>query len=456
MASDLSGRFQVARTLHASSAFEPALAAYDSIIRDLEGEPDVASRELCARALVFRGFALRALGRTAEERVAYDAVVGTPPGGSVSLRETVARALVFKAAVLERLGRREEELEVLDAVITREQAATEPAIRRIAAYAYQDRAMVLDRLERFGEALHAYELVLQRYGDDADPECAGFAVGARTYRPAMLRALGRSADALIAYDDLIEVLGSARNVDARPSAEMARLRKGRYLAELGRIEEARVVFRSLADATPDPARDEQVAIALQAGGLETDMLEQLGRSDDALERTRVLLERFSGAHGAEARAQTASILEQYAMRFAAADRADEAIAAHDRLLTLLPALELPDARGREAASSVERACLLLERGDTVDGAEALRTVFARFSADPGGELPQLCAFAGIRATEVLGSLGRKAEAIELAHAVYARFDGSDDPYVRDCVRWVTTAFRQDGRAMRLVRRPPRS
>jgi tetratricopeptide (TPR) repeat protein len=456
MVSDAPAQLRAAKALLASGPSEQTLAAYESIIQELQGASDIASRELTARTRIFKGYALRALGRTAEELASYDVVLAAPHGGSEALREAGLRALLSKATVFETLGRREEELELLDLVEEREHRAVELRIRRFVGFARRNRAMVLHNLDRLDDALAAYDLVLRCYGDDTGQAFRRLVVEGRTWRPVVLRALERSAEALRAYDDLIETLGTPREAPARVTAASARLEKARYLADLGRLDDARAAFAALADVAPDLTSDELVAIALYAGAREAEMLEQLGRPEEALSRLRLVLERFSGARGAAALAQTASILEHYAVALAAADRLDEAIAAHDRLLVLLSALAAPTSRGREAASSVERACLLLTHGDAEAGAEALRSVFARFLADAEDDIQRLCAFAGVRAMHELGELDRKAEAIELAHAVYARFDGTADADIRDSLGYITTAFRQDGRSMRLVRRPPRS
>jgi tetratricopeptide (TPR) repeat protein len=178
-------------------------------------------------------------------------------------------------------------------------------------------------------------------------------------------------------------------------------------------------------------------------------LAEADRADEAVGDLRRVLEQFRGAPPGP---ELVEALTTYADLLSAAGADADAIAAHDRILDLVPAVELEYPRRVEASSRVERARLLEQSDHAADAAEALSAVFARFAGETDDELRRVAAFAGVRAMGLFADLGRRDEAIELAHAVFARFDGSDDPYHVELIRLVAGSLPREGRAMRLVRR----
>jgi tetratricopeptide (TPR) repeat protein len=400
----LDARLEAAAALVEAGADDEAVAAYSTIVLECGAAADVATRAAAMRAAIQQGFALRRLGRMAEELEAYDVVLdGVAQELPLPLREARAHALLAKAYAVWWLGRHDEALELYEGLIALERAATEPAVRLYVAPALRNLAMVLQGNGHTDEALAALDDLLAWHGGQASPA------------------------------DLADIF----------------FHKGRCMSELGRVDEALDLYARTLALTGDPGDAPFGWLLLYAAAQRASALASIGRGAEALDGMRVALERLRAVPPGRA---LVAALGWYAGALGEAGRVDEAIAAHERILELAPTIEHEDARAAEAASAVERGHLLEQRGDLAAAAEALRAAFVRFSADRDAETARLVAWAGVHGMELFVQLERRPEAIELAHGVFARYDGSDDPYVRDVVAAVVTALPRAGRSMRLVRR----
>jgi tetratricopeptide (TPR) repeat protein len=225
----VAGRGVRAAVLGALDRLDEALALYEEIIEDFQGD-DVARTG--------RAGLLKTMNRLDEALAAYDEVIAAFP------QQVFART--GRAEVLRSLNRLEEALTAYDEAIG---SFPQNVVAR------SGRAEVLRSLNRPQEALSAYEDAI-----DAFPR----SVVARNGRAEVLRSMNRHEEALAAYRETIE---------AFPQDEVARNGWAEVLRSLNRFDEALAAYDSTIMQFPH-------SIVARAGRAE--VLRSLGRPGEAL------------------------------------------------------------------------------------------------------------------------------------------------------------------------------
>jgi tetratricopeptide (TPR) repeat protein len=250
-------------------------------------------------------------------------------------------------------------------------------------------------------------------------------------------------------------------ISAKVAELMARARtnEGMCLAKLDHFGDARATFEEILALTVDPDDDGLIEDVLRAAYNNALALKELRCPDEALECSRVSIERFRNSPGKHARPVLASVMLSYGRDLVAHGRESEAMSIFDELLLLLDASDSDTLHANYAHAQTERAKILQGRGDLMGAAGAHRAVFERFSVVSDGYPAHAAAWAGVAAMRLLSKGRRPDELTAIAQAVRARYRGSKDPYLRARVRNVSVVaimMPPANRAVDAVERRPRA
>jgi len=191
--------------------------------------PDkLALHELCAQAMVDKGFKLAESGRH-EKALAVHASIVARYGDADEpvLRERVAEALVNNGVVLAALGRFDDELCVYDDIVIRFGEDVAPGLRERVADALVEKAITLAELDRPQQALATCDDIVARYGDTSEPALRARVARALVSKAATLREAGRAEETLAVNEDVVDRHERSPNPGLREQVAAAHVNRGR-------------------------------------------------------------------------------------------------------------------------------------------------------------------------------------------------------------------------------------
>jgi tetratricopeptide (TPR) repeat protein len=429
----LDDQFEAAAELARSGAHGDALQAYDAIYRELEDEPDFESRDGAAKALNLQAEILDELGHHEDELRLRELVVERERDATeLRMRERVARTLVNIALTFRDLERTDDQLTTLDMVVADYGDADERELAAQVARALSEKARLLRRGDRRPEALVLYDAIVARDEAIADSRTGAAAGRALFDKACCLAELGRLEEAIDACRDCIaqfevSILGTSQLI------VRARVNEGIYLGRLGRNDEALAIYAGIVGGPIDLDDEKLVEDVLRAAVYAAGTIRNLGRPEQSVRMLRDAIDRVAEAPGREARRWIGSTLSVHARTLGELGRTTEAIAAYDEAITMLEPGETLERREWIADALVAQGVLFRDRGDRAKAAATFRSVFERFSDDPGGRLPHLAAWSGATAARLLHRYRRPAEMRALSQAIVDRFEDSEDVEVQKLV-----------------------
>ena len=432
MSLPLDDQFDAAAELESAGSHGDALQAYDAIYRELEDETDLDSREAAAKALSLQAEILDALGDHEDElRLRELLVERERDAPELRMRERVARTLVNIALTFRDLERPDDQLTTLDMVVEQYGDADERELATQVMRALSEKARLLKRSDRRQEALVVYDAIVDRDEAVGDGR-AGAASGRALFdKAACLAGLGRLEEAVQACRETLArfaVGGGTREWIVR-----TRVNEAIFLGRLGETEAALAIYTEILEEDIDLDDDKLVEDVLRAAVYLAGTVRNLGRPEQALLTLRETIDRVSGAPGHDARTWIGSTFSVYARTLGELGRIPQAIDAYDAAVDALEPADTLVRREWIADALIAKGALLRERGDQDAAGEAFREVFDRFSADPEGRLPQLAAWSGATAVQLLHRFRRAGEMRALCQAIVDRFGGSEDEAIQQIV-----------------------
>lgn len=243
---DLATRLRVARallyqgiTLNALGRSEEAIAAYDEAIRRYGEAEEEVLRAPVAMALANKGITLAELERSEEAIAAYDELIRRyGEAAEVVLREQVAKALVNKGVAVGQLGRRGEEIAAYDEAVHRFGEAAEEVLREHVAMALFNKGITLGVLRRLDDAVAAYDEVVHRFDEAPEAALRETVAKALVNKGVTLVALKRSEEAIALYDEVVRRFGDTAEAALREVVARALINKGDCLRVLDRRADA--------------------------------------------------------------------------------------------------------------------------------------------------------------------------------------------------------------------------
>ena len=189
-------------------------AGDESTVRQFPESPSMP-----ASATSQNGIAARLLSR-AVELLRENAAVSALPIIEAALdtnppADICARALVAKGYSLGTLGRSEEEIAVYDDLLARFSNASEAAFREQVASGLFNKGFKLGALGRSDDAIAVYDDLLARFGNASEVALREQVAKGLFNKGFTLGTLGRSEDEIAVYDDLLVRFGSASEVALR-------------------------------------------------------------------------------------------------------------------------------------------------------------------------------------------------------------------------------------------------
>jgi tetratricopeptide (TPR) repeat protein len=188
---------------------DKSIPAYDEVISRADKTDDSTQRVRVANALFYKGFELRALGRSQEAVESYDDLVGRF-GDTVEpeLREYVASALLEEGAAFLSLGRPEAAVAVWDDLCAR--LKDDPEFRERVEWLKDNRDVLLGEIgwERAGVIL---DHLIAHFGQSLDPLAEEWLSYLMSSKANELVRGGRDDLARAAYEDLVARFGRSRN-----------------------------------------------------------------------------------------------------------------------------------------------------------------------------------------------------------------------------------------------------
>jgi tetratricopeptide (TPR) repeat protein len=430
----LDDQFDAAAELEGAGSHGDALQAYDAIYRELEDETDLDSREAAAKALSLQAEILDALGHHEDElRLRELLVERERDAPEPRMRERVARTLVNIALTFRDLERPDDQLTTLDMVVEQYGHADERELATQVMRALSEKARLLKRRGRPEEALVVYDAIIDR--DEAvGDSLVGTASGRAHFdKAACLAGLVRLEEAVGECRDALACFGES----SRGTHEWivrTQINEAIFLGRLGETVAALAIFSEILEEEDiDLDDDKLVEDVLRAAVYFAATVRNLGRPEQALLTLRETIDRVAAAPGEDARTWTGSTLSVYARTLGELGRSGQAIDAYDEAVEALEPADSLVRREWIADALIAKAALQRDRGDQDAAGETFRDVFDRFSDDPEGRLPQLSAWSGATAVQLLHRFRRAGEMRALCQAIVDRFGQSDDEAIQQIV-----------------------
>jgi tetratricopeptide (TPR) repeat protein len=430
----LDDQFDAAAELEGAGSHGDALQAYDAIYRELEDETDLDSREAAAKALSLQAEILDALGHHEDElRLRELLVERERDAPEPRMRERVARTLVNIALTFRDLERPDDQLTTLDMVVEQYGHADERELATQVMRALSEKARVLKRSGRPEEALVVYDAIIDR--DEAvGDSLVGTASGRALFdKAACLAGLVRLEEAVEASRDALACFGESSR-GTHEWVVRTRINEAIFLGRLGETAAALAIFSEILEEDDiDLDDDKLVEDVLRAAVYFAATVRNLGRPEQALLTLRETIDRVAAAPGEDARTWTGSTLSVYARTLGELGRSRQAIDAYDEAVEALEPADTLVRREWIADALIAKGALQRDRGDQDAAGATFREVFDRFSDDPEGRLPQLAAWSGATAVQLLHRFRRAGEMRTLCQAIVDRFGESDDEAIQQIV-----------------------
>ena len=412
--------FAVGRTDDALAALNEAISRF--------GESDVPSlAETIAGALGTKGFVLLALDRVEEALAALDeAVRRFRNGDAQEAGHQVAFTCLLRGLALVRLGSVEEALAAWDDAAEFFARTETPMSSELAAVALVQKATNLVGLHRLKEALDAWDGVLRRYDAIDSPAFPEIAATALANRAHMLGRLDRIEEALADYH---EFMRRYRNEEAPALLEIsaaALFNKGDLLEKSGRHDEALTVFDDVVDrfgAGDSPGVLEPVAKSLfcKAG-----MLNRLARPEAALSIFDQIVRRFSESDALVLVEWVAKALVQKGQTLRTLGRLEEALAANDEVMHRFGEQAVPELVGPVSTALLARGFASFETNRPAEALCAFDEAMKRFDESDVPEASTIVAFARVGRALALRELDRPEEALGAFEKAVAHLQQSGD------------------------------
>lgn len=397
--------FAVGRTDDALAALNEAISRF--------GESDVPSlAETIAGALGTKGFVLLALDRAEDALAALDeAVRRFRDGDAQGAFQQVAFTCLLRGLALVRLGSVEEALAAWDDAAEFFATTETPMSSELAAVAQVQKAANLAGLHRLNEALDAWDEVLRRYDAIQSPEFPEIAATALANRAHMLGRLDRIEEALANHNEFARRYGNEEAPALLEISAAALFNKGDMLEKSGRHDEALTVFDDVVDrfgSGDRPGVLEPVAKSLfrKAG-----MLKRLERPEEALSLFDQIVRRFSESDALVLVEWAAKALVQKGQSLRALGQSEEALAANDEVVRRFGEQEVPELIGPVSAALVARGFALCETNRPAEALCAFDEALERFGESDVPEAPTIVAFALVGRALALRELDQPEEAL---------------------------------------------
>lgn len=429
-------------TLGKEGRFADAAAAYRQLVDRFTGDGEPALRKLVAMALFNLAIDLSSLGRledalqAAEQAVgAYGELATTGPQASAAdlgtarqllaqIKNKHAMALFDEGGKLGREGRLEASAAAYRKLVDRFAGDNEPALRELVADALFETGVTLGQQRRPEDAAAVYGQLVDRLAGDDAPAHRKLVGTALISQAAALSELKHSAEALEAVEQAVDVY--RKLAETEPAAFEADLVTARQLLAQFKNDEA---------------------IALFDQGIR---LRREGHPEDAAAAYGQLVSRFAGDSQPALRQLVARALVEQGVTLGDLGRLEEAVAVHARLVGQFGGDDAAGLRELVATALVNLAIDfsgLGRREDALKAAEQAVGSYAELAeADPGAFQGRLDAARQVLAhsrSEAARALFHEGTTLaeqghpEAAAAAYrqlaARFDGGDEPALRELV-----------------------
>ena len=252
----LEGRADAQRDL---GHFESAVESYGEIVSrsGTSATPDQEERVACA--LRYMGDTYRQMK---DERAAisvYDDLVERffRSDTAVGINQTVATALVDRGRACKAVGRTDAAIESCDRVVKRFGASDDLLVQVQVAIALYDKGELFADAGDFDSAIAAYEDVVQRFQATNEPSLAGWVAIALAFKAMALARSGETEEAILAYQAVLDRFGSSDASEVQHWLARALANKGRIEIELNRAEDAIRTCTALEDRLDRLTEDEK-------------------------------------------------------------------------------------------------------------------------------------------------------------------------------------------------------
>jgi len=224
------------RALVALGRSEDAVVCFGVVLERFGGATDAGLREWVASALYASATQCLRLGRAGEAEARCDELIARerPTAPGVAKSEWVAKGLLVKGMSLHAQGRAQEAMSLLDELVERFGEASHADVRATVAKALNTKANILGGLDRREQALNARQELIVRFGDSTQAELRESVALAWFNNAVILRALGRTEEALVMLQELVDRFEDVRPATKPFLAADALFLKGVYLANQAR------------------------------------------------------------------------------------------------------------------------------------------------------------------------------------------------------------------------------
>ena len=395
---------------------EPCIAAYDSVVEQYADMLDAVTRREVATMLLDQSTELAARrGYAAADKISDQIVQRFKPADDPDLAAVAARAMFNKIALKAFMGHGDEVMSACDAFIDRFRYSTHPVICEMLFHAWSRKAALLDSQNQDADAIQAYDAAIKAAKTLSLPALPVATIMAG--KAACLSRMGRRAAQLEAYDELISAYGDNASPGIRTVVAPALLARAFMLREDGKLE------LSLAScgqfiATVERSTPAAMIVPLaRAMFLRGELLEKLGRDDEAAKAYGCLAGRFDFNGETEARKCIPVALFNQAALLEKAQQHEQAIAVLDALLDrargepdLIPSRLL-------AQSMLNRAGILENLANADAALAACQQVVTNFSPVQDLVIRGLVQQALLKKAELLQQCAKTQEAVPGYQAV---------------------------------------
>ena len=395
---------------------EPCIAAYDVVVEQYADVLDPATRGEVAAMLLDQSTELAARREyAAADKISDQIVQRFKPADDPDLAAVAARAMFNKIALKAFMGNGDDVMPACDAFIDRFRYSTHPVICEMLFHAWSRKAALLDSQNQDADAIQAYDAAIKAANTLSLPPLPVATIMAG--KAACLSRLGRRAAQLEAYDELISAYGDNSSPGIRTVVAPALLARAFMLREDEKLESSLAScgqFIAMVERSTPAAMIVPLARAMFLRG---ELLEKLGRDDEAAKAYGALAGRFDFNGETEARKCIPVALFNQAALLEKAQQHEQAIAVLDALLDRArgePDLMPP----RLLAQSMLNRAVIFEHLQNAEAAlAAYQQVLTNFSTARDPVIGGLVQQALLKKDELLQQRAKIQEAVPADQAI---------------------------------------
>ncbi len=395
---------------------EPCIAAYDAVVEQYADMLDATTRREVATMLLDQSTELAARREyAAADKISDQIVQRFKPADDPDLAAVAARAMFNKIALKAFMGNGDDVMPACDAFIDRFRYSTHPVICEMLFHAWSRKAALLDSQNQDADAIQSYDAAIKASKTLSLPALPVATIMAG--KAACLSRMGRHAAQLEAYDELISAYGDNASPGIRTVVAPALLARAFMLREDGKLELALASCGQFIATVERSTPAAMIVPLARAMFLRGELLEKLGRDDEAAKAYGCLAGRFDFNGETEARKCIPVALFNQAALLEKSQQHEQAIAVLDTLLDrargepdLIPSRLL-------AQSMLNRAGILENLANADAALAAYQQVVTNFSLVQDSVISGLVQQALLKKAELLQQCAKTQEAVPGYQAV---------------------------------------